>query len=139
MFAAMKKTILAKVFMACAIFMAACSNETNFTPAEDAQDAGREFIRASLDGNMRKAEFYLLKDSSNNMLFEKWKKDYYNKLSTEERVSFKNANILPIKIENENDSTVQYSFSNSYKSSDTTTIKIVKVNGIWQVDLKELH
>lgn len=139
MFAAMKKTILAQVFMLSVIMLAACSDPNNFTPAEDAQDAGREFIRASLDGNMRKAEFYLLKDSSNNMLFEKWKKDYYNKLSTEERVSFKNANILPIKIENENDSTVHYSFSNSYKSKDTTVIKIVKVNGIWQVDLKELH
>jgi hypothetical protein len=139
MFAAMNKRFLAPVFLAFTLLVAACSGESGLTPAEDAQEAGREFIRASLDGNMRVAEFHLLKDSSNIMLFEKWKKDYYNKLSTEERVSFKNANILPIKIENENDSTVHYSFSNSYKSTDTTFVKIVRVNGIWQVDLKELH
>jgi hypothetical protein len=35
----------------------------NYSKAEDAQDAGREFIRASLDGNYDKAKFYLLKDS----------------------------------------------------------------------------
>ncbi|WP_290791869.1 hypothetical protein [Flavihumibacter sp. UBA7668] len=135
----MKKTSLSLLTLIAVLLMSACADESSYSPAEDAQDAGREFIRASLDGNMRKAEFYLLKDSSNIMLFEKWKKDYYNKLSTEERVSFKNANILPIKIENENDSTVHYSFSNSYKSTDTTTVKIIRSNGIWQVDLKELH
>jgi hypothetical protein len=139
MFAAMKKRFLVPVLLALPFWMVSCGTDSSLTPAEDAQDAGREFIRASLDGNMRAAEFHLLKDSSNIMLFEKWKKDYYNKLSTEERVSFKNANILPIKIENENDSVVHYSFSNSYKKSDTTTVKIVRVNGIWQVDLKELH
>ena len=139
MFAAMKKRFLVPVLLVLPFWMLSCGTDSSLTPAEDAQDAGREFIRASLDGNMRAAEFHLLKDSSNIMLFEKWKKDYYNKLSTEERVSFKNANILPIKIENENDSTVHYSFSNSYKKSDTTTVKIVRVNGIWQVDLKELH
>lgn len=139
MFAPMKKTSISLFTLFAVILMSACGDESTYSPAEDAQDAGREFIRASLDGNMRKAEFYLLKDSSNIMLFEKWKKDYYNKLSTEERVSFKNANILPIKIENENDSTVHYSFSNSYKSTDTTTVKIIRTNGIWQVDLKELH
>lgn len=139
MFAPMKNRFLVLVLLALPFCILSCGTDSSMTPAEDAQDAGREFIRASLDGNMRAAEFHLLKDSSNIMLFEKWKKDYYNKLSTEERVSFKNANILPINIENENDSTVHYSFSNSYKKTDTTTIKIVKSNGIWQVDLKELH
>ncbi|WP_290712245.1 hypothetical protein [Flavihumibacter sp. CACIAM 22H1] len=135
----MKTASISFIALVAVLFLSACADNSSFSPAEDAQDAGREFIRASLDGNMTKAEFYLLKDSANTMLFEKWKKDYYNKLSTEERVSFKNANILPIKIENENDSTVHYSFSNSYKSADTTTVKIVRSNGIWQVDLKELH
>lgn len=139
MFAAMKKTILFQFFIAGMLVLASCASDSNLKPAEDAEEAGREFIRASLDGNMRKAEFYLLKDSANTMLFEKWKKDYYNKLSTEERINFKEANILPIKILNENDSVVHYSFSNTYKNKDTTTVKIIKSNGIWQIDLKELH
>ena len=40
------------------------------------QDAGREFIRASLDGNYEKASFFLYPDSINQMLLNKWKKDW---------------------------------------------------------------
>ncbi|HEY8398611.1 MAG TPA: hypothetical protein VIK80_11775 [Flavihumibacter sp.] len=135
----MKKPFLFILLLAGLGFLTGCGDDSRLVPAEDAQDAGREFIRASLDGNMRKAEFYLLKDSTNLMLFEQWKTSFYNKLSTEERVAFKNANILPVKIETENDSTVYYSFSNTYKNKDTTTVKIVRVNGIWQIDFKELY
>ncbi|WP_431209328.1 hypothetical protein ACQ86N_24440 [Puia sp. P3] len=56
------------------LLLSSCSQ--SFKPAEDAQDAGREFIRASLDGNYEKASFYLYPDSTNNMLFDKWKKDH---------------------------------------------------------------
>ena len=115
-----------------------CQNPSNYTKAEDAQDAGREFIRASLDGNYEKAKFYLLKDSANLMLFEKWKSGY-DKLSTEERVSYKNANILPVTIENTNDSVVNYVYTNSFKNKDTTTIRVIRVNGEWLVDFKDIH
>ncbi|ULQ53727.1 DUF4878 domain-containing protein [Flavihumibacter fluvii] len=121
------------------IFCIGCSGDDRFRKAEDAEDAGREFIRASLDGNMKKAEFYLLRDSVNNMLFEKWKTGEYNKLNPEERMSYKQANILPLKIEKENDSTVNYTYSNTYKNKDTTTVKIVRVNGEWLVDFKDIH
>ncbi|MBC6493108.1 hypothetical protein ACFSQD_02955 [Flavihumibacter stibioxidans] len=123
-----------------AIFtLLACSNESGFKPAEDAQDAGREFIRASLDGNMKKAEFYMLRDSVNQMIFDKWKTDFYNKLSAEERNKYQNANILPLNIENLNDSTVNYTYSNTYKNRDTTTVRIVRRNGSWLVDLTDIH
>lgn len=121
------------------LFLAACSGDDRFRKAEDAEEAGREFIRASLDGDMKKAQFFLLKDSVNTMLFDKWKADSYNKLNPEERMSFKQANILPLKIEKRNDSTVNYTYSNTYKNKDTTTVKIVKVNGEWLVDFKDIH
>lgn len=139
MFAPMKRRFLHLLCVGTLTVTASCGDNNVLTPAEDAQDAGREFIRASLDGDMRRASFYLLKDSVNNELFDKWKRDFYNKLTTEERVAYKNANILPINIHNENDSTVHYSFSNTYKSKDTTTVTIVRVGGIWQIDFKELH
>lgn len=121
------------------LLLVGCSGDDRFTKAEDAEEAGREFIRASLDGDMKKAQFYLLKDSVNTMLFDKWKADSYNKLNPEERMSFKQANILPLKIEKQNDSTVNYTYSNTYKNKDTTTVKIVKVNGEWLVDFKDIH
>jgi hypothetical protein len=114
----------------------ACNNENAYQKAENAQDAGREFIRASLDGNYEKAEFYLLQDSTNRLLMNKWKKDY-DHFSDDTREQYRGASILPLIIMNRNDSVCLYTFSNSYKR-DTTTIRIVRVNGEWLVDLKEI-
>jgi hypothetical protein len=118
------------------ILMAACNDQHSFKKAEDAQDAGREFIRASLDGNYEKARFYLYADSTNEMLLNKWKKDY-ERLSAEQQRSYKDADILPIRIQAQNDSVTSYTYANSYKK-DTTTVKIIRMNGEWQVDLKEI-
>ena len=118
--------------------LVACTNSGNYTKAEDAQDAGREFIRASLDGDLKKAKFYLLKDSANLYLLEKWKSDLYDKFNSEERRSYREASILPVRITNENDSTVLYVFTNSYKK-DTTSIKVIRHNNEWLVDLKNIH
>jgi hypothetical protein len=117
-----------------------CNNEKAYNKAEDAQDAGREFIRASLDGNYEKARFYLFKDSTNTnvMLLDKWKKDY-NRRSTEDKVSYKDASIIAIKVEPKNDSTVNFVYTNTFESKDTTTIKIVRVSDEWLVDLKDIH
>ncbi len=119
-----------------ALWLAACNNETSFRKAEDAQDAGREFIRASLDGNYDKARFYLFADSTNEMLLNKWRKDF-DQLNPESKSKYKEANILPINIQTQNDSVTSYTYANSYKK-DTTTIKIVRINGEWLVDLKEI-
>lgn len=119
---------------------ASCKNDSAYQKAEDAQDAGREFIRASLDGNYDKAMFYMLKDSTNTnvMLLEKWKKDY-NRRKEEDKVSFKEASIIVVREVPVNDSTVNFVYTNTFEPKDTTTIKIVKANGEWLVDLKEIH
>lgn len=127
-----KKFILPLVFLAAT----ACNDPHTFKKAEDAQDAGREFIRASLDGNYEKASFYLYADSTNKMMFAKWKKDY-DRMSPDEQQKYKDASILPIDIHPLNDSVTSYTYANSYKK-DTTTIRIVKINGEWMVDLKEI-
>lgn len=121
------------------IAFASCSGEKTYKKAEDAEEAGREFIRASMDGDMKKAQFYLLADSVNQMLFDTWKFNTYNKLSQEERTNYQQANILPVHIEKLNDSTVSYSYTNTYKNQDTTTMTIVRQNGVWLVDLKDIH
>lgn len=117
-----------------------CSNEVKFKKAEDAQDAGREFIRASLDGNYEKARFYLLNDSTNTnvRLLEKWKLDY-NLRTVEDKVNFKDASIIAIKVEPVDDSTVNFVYTNTFEPKDTTTIKVVRVGGEWLVDLKDIH
>jgi len=118
------------------LLLAACNSNNSFKPAEDAQDAGREFIRASLDGNYEKASFYLYADSTNKMMFAKWKKDY-DRMTADEQARYKEASILPIDIRTVNDSVTRYTYANSYKK-DTTTIRVIRVNGNWLVDLKEI-
>ncbi len=121
-------------FLACIVFLVSCSENTAYKKAEDAQDAGREFIRATLDGNYEKAKFYLLKNEDNLYMLDKWKQ-LYDKYSSDSVREFKNADIRPIKIESLNDSTTLYRYSNSF-TKDTTALKIVRVNNEWLVDLK---
>lgn len=113
----------------------ACNNNGGLTKAEDAQDAGREFIRASLDGDYEKAKFFMLKDEDNLMILDGWKKVYAT-YSKDEVKKFKNADIRPANIQALNDSTTIYTYSNTY-TKDTTTLKIVRINNEWLVDLKQ--
>ena len=116
------------------LLLCACNDEANYKKAEDAQDAGREFIRASLDGNYDKAKFYLLKNEENLMLLDRWK-EIYHKYPADTVSAFKDATIRPINIEAVNDSSTLYTYSNSF-TKDTTTVNIVRVKGEWLVDLK---
>ncbi len=128
----MKKIITAFLL----VTIAACNSDHSYKKAEDAQDAAREFIRASLDGNYEKAQYYLLGDSTNRYLFERWKGSYDN-LSKDEKDKYKDAEILVLDIHTINDSVTSYRYLNSYKK-DTTTFKVMRIRGEWVVDLKEL-
>jgi hypothetical protein len=127
------KTIVAFCFL---IFITACHAGKTFNKAEDAQDAGRQFIRASLDGDYEKAKFYLLNDSVNLLLISKWQQGF-EKMDRETRQQYRDANILPISIQTINYSLTSYTFSNSFRR-DTTTVHIVRIHGEWLVDLKEI-
>ena len=123
------------ILVTCILF-ASCHAGKTFNKAEDAQDAGRQFIRASLDGDYEKARFYLLNDSVNLLLISKWQQGF-DQMDRETRQQYRDASILPIQIRSINDSVTSYTFSNSFRK-DTTTLKIVRLNGDWLVDLKEI-
>lgn len=113
---------------------------TDYKKADDAEEAGREFVRASLDGDYEKSKFFLYLDSSNNniTLLDKWRGDY-NKLPEEDKVNYKEASIIALHIQPLNDSTVYYVFTNSFKRKDTTTLRVVRIKGEWLVDFKDIH
>lgn len=113
------------------------SNSGGYKKAENAQDAGTEFIRASLDGDYNKAAFYLLKDSTNQLLFEKQQINY-KQLNTKEKEQYKSATIRPVAITPDNDSTVQYKYYHTSNPADTTTLRIVRSQDSWLVDLKSV-
>jgi hypothetical protein len=128
--------MIRKFFLPAVLLLAACNNVHSFKKAEDAEDAGTQFIRAALDGDYDKAKFYLYEDSTNQTLLDMWKKRY-DGMPHEERKKYQDADILPIAIQKVNDSVTSYRYANSYKR-DTTTIRVVRINGDWLVDLKEI-
>ena len=117
--------------------MIACNDQSKLTPALDAEEAGTKFIRASLDGDYAKARFYMLKDSI-NLLLIKQQQANYDHLSADQKRDNREASIRPLEIKNENDSTTIYKYYQSSNTRDTTTIRIVKGNGEWLVDLKSI-
>lgn len=119
------------------LFVVSCSLGGGYEKAENAQDAGREFIRASLDGDHQKARFFLLQDTTNLLLIERQQKDY-QQLSGDEKRKHRESNIRPISIQKVNDSLTNYTYINSYNPTDTTMIRIVRANGEWLVDLKSI-
>jgi hypothetical protein len=125
-----------KILPVCLLAFIACNDTETYKKAEDAQDAAREFVRASLDGDYNKANFYLFSDSTNRFLLERWKRNYIN-LTEEEKQKYKDANIVVVTTNAENDSVTKFRYLNTYKK-DTTTIRILRINGEWLVDLKEL-
>ena len=119
------------------VVLSSCTLGGGYEKAENAQDAGREFIRATLDGDHQKARFYLLQDTTNLLLIDKQQKNY-QQLSSEEKQTRRESNIRPISIQKVNDSVTNYMYTNSYNPKDTTMIQIVRTDGQWLVDLKSI-
>lgn len=120
-----------------AVIASSCGAGGGYEKAENAQDAGREFIRASLDGDYQKARFYLLKDTTNQLLIEKQQRNY-EQLTSQEKRARRESSIQPLSIQQVNDSSTSYRYINSYNPKDTTTISIIREKGDWLVDLKSI-
>ena len=126
-----------RIYFVLALFILSCSNPKDYSKAEDAQEAGTQFIRASLDGDYAKARFFLLKDST-NLLLIKQQQINYEQLSSETKRINREASIRPIEIKKESDSVTLYKYYHTSNTKDTTTIRIVRDKGEWLVDLKSI-
>jgi hypothetical protein len=130
----MKMSIAIKGLMV--FLVVACSSpKTNFTPAENGLDAGREFIDACLKGDFSKADFYMISDEKNKQLLSIIEASYREK-DKEGRQELRSASINIKEVAEPNDSTVVLYHSNSLDTSAKQTI-ILKRNNSWQVDLKQ--
>ncbi len=111
----------------------ACNQNSTGRP-ETAMDTGREFIRASLDGDFIKAESLILKDTENVQLFESYKL-FYNKLPAEKKINYQKASYEINKYQDINDSTTIINYSNSYMKKPMD-IKVTRHNNTWEIDFK---
>lgn len=109
-----------------------CSQPEGFKEAEDPLDAGREFVRAVLDGNYEKAILYIDDNQEDKDLFERYKK-YMKNQPKKERLQLKSSSIIINKVENLNDTASIINFSNSY-SMKPMELKVIQKNKKWRVD-----
>jgi len=122
------------ILFTCCIISSGCTGNVDYQKPDDPLEAGREFIRFALDGDMRKAKVFILPDGANERLFENIEKKYAAE-SQEEKDNYKDASIIINKSQSLNDSTTIINYSNSFKR-ENSEIKLVKINGEWWVDFK---
>ncbi len=111
-----------------------CNLHHQYTKAENALDAGREFINALLQGDFDKASFYMLQDDENNKLLRQFGQKY-RKQSAENKRQYQQAVINIFEVDEVTGKETIINYSNSYDKIGHK-VKIVNVNGYWMVDFK---
>ena len=131
----MKTVALISSFL---FLLMACNNSDKDagTKSDNDMDAARNFLDAALKGDYKDASSYMLKDSANLEYLNVTQRSY-QRLSPEEKAKLKAASLRFFDTKQLNDSTTVTVFANSYKN-DKDTLRIVKANGQWLVDLKYL-
>ena len=117
-------------------FFCACNNDNTETPtSENDVDAARNFIQAALDGNYKKARTFILADSLNNQYLDAVERNYQLRMSPADKSGYRNATPRILSVRPISDSVSIINYTNSYKKVNDS-LKVVKANGQWMVDLK---
>lgn len=116
------------------ILFASCTGkQPEYRKAEDALDAGREYINATLQGDFSRAAFYTVTDEKNKQLLLLTEKTYREK-DKEGRQQFRTASINIAEVKELTDSTTAIHYSNSF-DKEAHILQVVKRNQTWLVDL----
>src|SRR6476660_7394434 len=110
-----------------------CSCDQKYSKAENALDAGREFIDGCLKGDFDKAAYYMLDDTQNKELLLEQKRNYDGK-SKQEKQEYSQASIIINEDATINDSTHIINYQNSYDRIGRK-VKVILYNDTWLVDL----
>lgn len=127
----MRQLLFSVIFCCTALF--SCHTK-EFPKAENALDAGREFIDGCLKGDFDKAAFYMVKDSSNNSLLLAQKRNYNTKSSADKQ-AYHDASIIIYEDATLNDSTHIINYRNSYDNVGRK-VKVIYRDNTWLVDFK---
>lgn len=120
------------LLLCCVVF--ACNNRSSHPKAENALDAGREFIDAFLEGNTGKAEAYMVDDEENKALLRKLHRQLKSK-SPEDQQGYREASIIIGEVDEVTENEVIIQYKSDY-DKNPRKVKVVKTNGEWLVDLK---
>ena len=123
-----------RILLSTAILLSACGGrQQDYRKAENALDAGREFIGACLQGDFGKAAIFMLPDEKNTQKLKETEKAYREK-DKEGRQQWRTASINISEVTDIDASTTIIKYSNSFDKLPQT-IQVVKQNGSWLVDL----
>jgi hypothetical protein len=124
----MKKTIL---FLS--ILFTACSGgHQDYKTAENAFDAGREFINACQQGDFVKAAFYMSVGEKNTEKLKETEKQYREK-DRDGRQQLRSASLNIHEVKDLNDTTTMIYYSYSFDNKPQV-LEVVKQNGNWLVN-----
>lgn len=129
--AMLKKLILYTSILLIAI---ACNSNSPAEIADNPLDGGRYFIENYMQGDMKKAQQYLLVDTQNQAYFDQMTKDYFS-LDKEGRNQFRLSSIQINEVKTINDQSTAIIYSNSNDKIQRWVKVIATPNG-WKVDLK---
>jgi len=121
------------VWFAAILLMACGGKQQDYRKADDALDAGREYINACLQGDFSKAAYYTVPDEKNNQVIKETEKVYREK-DKEGRQQFRTASINISEVKDLTDSSTEIHYNNSF-DKQPHTIRVVKRNDTWLVDL----
>jgi hypothetical protein len=116
------------------IFLLSCQQQPDFEIASSPLDGGRYFIESCLQGEFRKAKFYLVSDSTNQGHFEQISKSYYE-LDKEGRQQLRQASIQINEISAIDSSNSVINYQNSFEKV-VHKLKVTQTKEGWKVDLK---
>ena len=122
------------LFFSLFLIFACSSNQVNYSKAENAFDAGREFIDGTLKGDFKKSAHYMLMDTSNQQLLNVQENEFRLK-DKEGRQQLRTASINIQQIEEVDSITSLLHYNNSFDKINHT-LKVVKQNNSWAVDFK---
>jgi hypothetical protein len=137
--AAMKNRLPLFAFLLLQCFFYACGNNdrTATQKPENDIDAARNFIRAALDGKFDEARIYLLPDSTNAQYMNAAERNY-QKADSSVKYGYRTSSINVHEVKKINDSATVVVYSNSFMKNPDT-LRVVKTNGMWLVDLAYLY
>lgn len=122
------------LFFSLFLIFACSSNQVNYSKAENAFDAGREFIDGTLKGDFKKSAHYMLMDTSNQQLLNVQENEFRLK-DKEGRQQLRTASINIQQIEDVDSITSLIHYNNSFDKINHM-LKVVKQNNNWTVDFK---
>lgn len=131
----MRNLLLAAGLILISLFIA-CKNvfQQESAKVRNALDATRFFLESALQGNKERALHYIVPDSLNEFLLNKWETKF-RQLSDSEKFNYRKASIIIEKDSLLKDSSEIISFHNSYRKR-SYKIRAYKLNGEYKVDLK---